>query len=144
MPANEVIVFPDATLLFADYLRGELQARGYPGLHVATDIPNPRPAQFVRVLRTGGSRPNLVVDETQLTVETWAQTEKAAHDMAQLARGVLLAARGQVLDGVPVYRVVDVTGPGSLPSGPVYTPDPISGQARFSFSMLVACRGAVV
>lgn len=144
MPAAEVIVFPDATLLFADYLRDELRTRGYPGLHVGTTIPNPRPVEFVRVLRTGGTQRNIIVDETQLTVETWAASEKAAHDMAQLARGLLIAARGQVLDGVPVYRVVDITGPGSLSSGPVYAPDPISGQARFSFSMLVACRGAVV
>lgn len=144
MAAPEVIVFPDATLLFADYLRDELADRGYTGLHVGTRIPNPRPAQFVRVLRTGGTQRNVIVDETQLTVECWASSEKAAQDMAQLARALIVAARGQVLDGTPVYRVVDITGPGSLPSGPVHTPDPLSGQERYSFSMLVACRGAVV
>jgi hypothetical protein len=144
MPPAEVIVFPDATELFADHLRVELDERGYPDLHVGTRIPNPRPVEFVRVIRTGGTRRNLVVDETQLTVECWAGSEQVAQDMAQLARAVIAAARGDVLDGVPIYRVDDVTGPGALPSGPVYTPDPISQQPRFSFSMLVACRGAVV
>jgi hypothetical protein len=144
MPGTEVIVFPDATELFADHLRVELDERGYTDLHVGTRIPNPRPDRFVRVLRTGGTRRNLVVDESQLTIEAWAESEQVAQDMAQLARAIVGAARGDVLDGVPIYRVDDVTGPGALPSGPVYTPDPISQQPRFSFSMLVACRGAVV
>lgn len=143
MPA-EIIVFPDTTQLFCNYLRDELVARGYPALHVATFIPRARPNRFVRVLRTGGTRRNVVIDESQLTFEVWDSTEPGAHDLAQLARGLIVATRGTVLAGVPIYRVDDVTGPGALPSGPVATQDPVSHQIKVSFSMLVAARGAVV
>lgn len=140
----EVIVFPDATVLYCDYLRAELTARGYTGIHVGTRVPNPRPTRFIRVLRTGGSRRNLVVDDTMLTVEAWADAEEDAQDLAQLARALIAATRGTMLAGTAVYTVDDVTGPGALPSGPTFVPDPLSAQPRFSFSMVVAVRGAAV
>ena len=68
---NEAIVFPDATELVVDYLRTELTARSETAV-VHVRVPNPRPAELVRVRRTGGTLTNLVTDAATLTVETWA------------------------------------------------------------------------
>jgi hypothetical protein len=138
----EVILFPDVSALYADYLTDELADRGHTW-PVGTTIPNPRPATFVRLLRTGGIRRNIVVDETQLTVETWAEREEEAHDMSQLVRGIIYATRGLVIAGETIYNIGDITGPGSLPSGLVFRQDALSAQARFSFTLLIAVRGTV-
>lgn len=139
--ANEVILFPDATVLFVNLIRDEMAERGYTDLIVGTRVPNPRPDTFVQVNRTGGVQHSFVVDQTQLTIECWALLEEDAQDMAQLIRSIVNAARGTVIYGVPIYNVGNITGPGSLPSGLVFVPDRLSAQARFSFTMVVSTRG---
>lgn len=100
--------------------------------------PNPRPAAFVTVRRVGGVRRNLVVDEATLSVEAWAATEQAAHDLAQQARAAIHAAQGTVVAGYGTCYRSDEVG------GPVWDPDPESEQARYSFSVSVAFRGSSV
>ena len=101
---------------------------------VRTRVPNPRPAEFVRVERLGGTRRNVVTDEALISVEAWAATEQDAHDLAQLARGWLHAAQGSTVAGFgTVYRVDEL-------GGPAHSPDPESGQERFTFSVQLALR----
>lgn len=126
----EPILFPAADTLVIDYLGSVLT----PTVH--GKVPDPRPAEFVTVQNTGGARRNLVTDGAQLTVEAWAETDTDAHDLAQLARAYLNALVGESLDGVAIYRVDEV-------SRPVPLPDP-SEQPRYSFTSVVALRGAVL
>jgi hypothetical protein len=126
----EVVVFPDAVYEVASYLAAKLAARGNTA-PVVSRVPDPRPAAFVRVLRTGGPRRNLVVDDAQITVEAWALTDEAAQDLAQLCRGILLASPG---DGL--IRDVDEVG------GPGLQPDPDTDTPRYVFTHVVALRGS--
>ena len=129
----EVIVFPDAEQVLCDWLEPALAARGT-AVPVTTRVPSPRPARFVRVIRTGGVRATLVTDAPQVTVESFAGTEAAAAALAQLCRALLNAAPGQVAAAV-VYKVVELAGPQNLP-------DPLTDQIRYTQTFEIHLRGA--
>lgn len=124
---NPTVYFADATSLCRTVLT-EL------GVPVSHRIPPARPQRFVTVTRTGGPRMNLVADNAQVTVDSWAESDDIAHDLAQLARARLVAAAGTVVDGVTIVRVQEISGPGWLP-------DDLSGQPRYRQSFSVATRG---
>lgn len=129
--SDDAIVFPDAVAVAISWLTDNL------GPIVLPRIPNPRLEQMVIVRRSGGVRLNLVADNPTLTVEAWAATDEDAHDLAQEARGYLLAMRGEVIDGTAVYRTAEVGGPALLP-------DPLSNQSRYTFSVSAALRGTAL
>lgn len=134
MPVVASVVFPDVVEAFTGYLRDELGDRGYT-VTVATQVPTTRPAQLVRVLRTGGAHhpdPGVPVEQAQLTVECWAATQAASHDLAQISRALIFASRGTVTG---VSRVEEV-------GGPAYLPDPLSDDPRWTFTVWVTYRGA--
>lgn len=133
---NETIVFPDATLAAVTALRAGLTAQSSTAT-VGTRVPNPRPGLFVTVRRLGGVRRNLVTDSAQLTVECWGTTEQTAHDLAQLCRGIVHAARGTDQGGTVVYYVAEIGGPALLP-------DPDSDQARYVATYEIGTRGTAV
>lgn len=126
----EIVLFPDAIAAVIDYLAAQLAARSNT-TPVYSRVPTTRPATFVRVLRTGGPRRNLVVDDAQITVEAWAASDAAAHDLAQLCRGILLAAPGDAA----LVRDVQELG------GPALQPDPDSETPRYVFSLVFSLRG---
>lgn len=128
MSTTAVVVFPDAT----DVVRTLLDTALTPP--VRSKVPNPRPAEFVTVRRTGGVRRDLVADNAQVTVESWGATEEDAHDLAQLARAHIGAAPGSVVNGVSIYRVTEQAAPGILP-------DPLSDQPRYTQTFIIALRG---
>lgn len=129
MTTSAVVVFPDATDVVCRILNAVLP------VPVRSKAPNPRPASFVTVQRTGGPRKNLVTDNAQITVESWGATEEAAHDLAQLARAHIGGACGSVVNGVAVYQVTEQAGPGVLP-------DDLSDQPRYTQTFNIALRGA--
>lgn len=129
----DVILFPDVVAITIDYLKAQLADRG-PAVSVTSKVPNPRPATFVVVRRLGGIRLNLVVDDAQVTIESWANDDDEAHDLAQLCRGLVFAMRGTVQDGTAVYRVGELAGPQDLP-------DPPSSQSRYVHNVQIAARG---
>lgn len=129
--AAPLVVFPDAEQVVCVALTdADL------GVPVVVEVPNPRPARFVKVLRTGGDRRDLVTDNPLITIETWAATKEAAADLAQLARAHVFAMRGtRPGDLTTVYRIADAGGPVSLP-------DPATGSPRYTFTCSIAMRGA--
>lgn len=130
---TEVVLFPDAAAVWIGYLADALSDRD-DDTPVVPRIPNPRPDRFVLVRRTGGVSRDRVIDDGQITVESWDTTDEDAHDLAQLCRGVLLAAVGNTYSGVALYRVVEVSGPANVP-------DPESQSPRYSQTFLTALRG---
>lgn len=122
-------VFPDGEQLLIDWLRHYDD-----DVQVEPTVPNPRPARWVRVRRVGGPRRDLVTDQPLLVVEAWDDDDADARDLLQLTRARVDAIEGQVFDGVTVYGVTEVGGPGSLP-------DPTSDQPRWTFTVQVALRG---
>jgi hypothetical protein len=134
MRSPEVIVFPDAEALLIAYLTAALAAHDWADVVVAVTMPNPRPVRCVLVPRVGGARRSLVVDAATIGAEAWAATETEAHDLAQLVRGLLAALPGRILDGTVVSRIEELGGPANLP-------DPVSGHARYTFTVAVHVRG---
>lgn len=108
MPA-EVIAFDDVVKAGQSYLRPALVARGRE-LPVVPRVPKPRPVEFVRLERVGGTRGDVVTDRPMLDVHCWAATDADAMTLAILVRALLLAMRGRN-GGVTVYDVGEVGGP---------------------------------
>lgn len=132
---TEVIVFPDAAKLAIDYLRAQLVARGETTVKVGSRIPSPNDHDLIRVFRTGGPSSFFVIDQAQLTVEAYGPNDARAHDLAQLARGLLHAMAGTTQSGVAIYTVNEFSGPQELP-------DPVTNKPRYTFSIQVSVRGA--
>lgn len=130
----DVVVFPDIEDLLVEYLSAELPKRGFGDVSVHTQIPAQRPESFVTVPRVGGPRRNQVVDAATISADSWALRPKAAHDLAQVVRGLIGALPGQSLGGYPIYRVTEFTGPGNLP-------DPRSQHARYTQAFSILIRG---
>lgn len=124
-----LVVMPDAVGLLVTHLRTVLDDP------VHATIPASRPSAFVLVRRTGGPRADLIRDSAQITLEAYGPTDKAAHDLLQLARAHVHALRGEALGNSTVYRVTEFAGPGNLP-------DPLSDASRYTLTVQVALRGA--
>jgi hypothetical protein len=93
---------------------------------VATRVPNARPAEFVRVTRTGGQSRNLVQSDARVLVECWAADGVAAFGLARMAYAHLWASADSfIADDVWVGRV-DLTEP-------VNFPDPDTDSPRYQF-----------
>jgi hypothetical protein len=123
-----MVLFPDAVDVVVTALDADLTEP------VRSRVPNPRPTTFVLVRRTGGPKRNLVTDQAQITVESWAATCEDAADLAQSARAIMNDLPGQSIGGVLVVRVEEASGPADLP-------DPLSDQPRYSQTFSVALRG---
>lgn len=134
MSAPIAVVFPDAAAVVCSVISAGLPAQGFEDVPVGTVVPNPRPAAFVRVLRTGGPQDTPVTDLAQLTIEGWATAEATAHDLAQMCRALLQAAIGTVVNGAPIYGYQEMNGPQNLP-------DPTSAMPRYSFTIRYRLRG---
>ena len=92
------------------------------GLAVTTKIPNPRPAEFVRVRRMGGTRLNLVQENPLIYVECWGPSD---YDAFLLAQDVW--ARMDALDGEPWCHSTGL-------ASPLSNSDPDSGTDRYTFT----------
>lgn len=110
--------FPDVEAMVRKYLADGLAIR------VATEVPNPRPVEFIRSWRTGGTALNRVVDRAQITNQIWAESTVRAAAVAGEARILMLAASG----ALPLVRsVTEIAG--------VYAdPDPATGIPRYTFT----------
>lgn len=134
----EVIVFPDVEDVVRLYLEVELANRpAYATAKVHAGIkPQTFPARMVYVRRTGGPARDLVTDVAQVTVECYAKTGGQAANLAAVVRGLINAAeRAGVMGEVPVYEVVEF-------SGPYLDPDPDAPTlSRYSATYSIAVRG---
>lgn len=121
-----LVFFPDAVLVVIEYLRPVL------GVPVVSRVPEKRPAQFVRIERLGGMRSTLVTDRPRIDVECWSDSEENAEALCSLARAHVLAMAG-TRGETTVYNVQEV-------SGPMWLPDSVSGQPRYSFAVEFSTR----
>jgi hypothetical protein len=125
---TEAIVFPDAEALLVTALSPLV------GVPVATRVPNPRPASFVRVKRVGGTIRDVVTDEPLVVVECWAETEIAASDLGRVVRARVFAL-AQTSVGVDFVRAVREVG------GLQAFPDPVSESPRYQFTVQIQTKG---
>ncbi|WP_045076269.1 hypothetical protein [Psychromicrobium lacuslunae] len=130
--AVEIIRFPDIEKLLCKYLTNMLALTDQAGVKAGTKVPVKRPRAFVRVLRTGGARQNVIYDRAQITVEAYADDEVTAEDIAQLCRGFI--HRIDQVDDVQFYRVDEFAAPANFP-------DPLTSQTRYIATYQIGVRG---
>lgn len=107
---------------------------------VGTKIPtrDPKPAEFIRVVATGGPGRDLVTGKHVLALEGYAKREQDARDLCALAVAVVeAAARAGVLGSVPCYAA-SASMPANLPHPDVPT------HFRFTSTISVDLRKATV
>ena len=102
-----------------------IQALGDLGYAAYADVPNPMPAEFVTVERTGGGDRNQV-DRTMLAVQVWAAGRKDAADMADAVRCDLESLCGT--RGLGAVRVTSIYN----------WPDMESRRARYQLTVEAA------
>ena len=108
------------------------------GVPVSTKIPaDPKPAQFIRVQRTGGTRQNRVSDRPLLAVEAWAPTAPQASALMTDLRSAMAALEGRAIAGVTVYDVAEVGGPVNLPHPTV------TDRQRYTATFEIQIRGVL-
>lgn len=120
------IIFPDAEETVREYLLPLM-----PGVRIATRVPNPRPASWLRIMRTGGPRESRFVDRPQITLEGWGPDENTAGQLLEDARAWLNAAGGRI------FGVEEIGGPANLP-------DPTTAQIRYTMTLWVRIRGTAL
>lgn len=131
----ELVLQPDAEFIVGTALSikvSEILGRQVPA---TIDLPNPRPAEFIRVLRVGGSRRNVATWVPTLAVESWAQRKSQAWELAQLVDSLMYWFTE--VAGYAVYDVREFAGPANLP-------DPLTDQARYTATYAVPIRAQQV
>lgn len=124
---TQIVIDADAEDVLGSWLQERLAAQGIT-IPVGSRVPTPRPAEFVRLIRTGGPRRTVISDEPQVTVDCYADTETRAYVIAKTVRGFMNAAP-LFLD--VVARVVELAGPQNYP-------DPLApSSARYTQSFSV-------
>lgn len=99
-----------------------IQALTDKGYAAYADAPNPMPAEFVTVERTGGGDRNMV-DRPTLAVQIWAGGRKAAAELADAVRRDLESLTGTL--GLGAVRVASIYN----------WPDPETRRARYQLTV---------
>lgn len=131
--AEPLTVFPDAEAVTIGLLAGVLD----PAVTVDSEWPEDLAEHLpvVAVSRAGGATLlRHVTDQARLDIDILDATKAGAHDLAQLVRGHLFAARGTVHTGARIYGVDDT----SL----IWLPDPTTGLPRYVLVMDLVIRPA--
>lgn len=114
--------FPDAEQMAVQFLQMKLGA-----ISVSTKVPKVRPAEFVRVWRTGGAAVNRVLDQPLLTVQAWGVN---SHELIRVCREAFMSEYTLL----PLVRGVEEV------TGPYYDPDPGTNVDRYSCSLQLQVR----
>lgn len=119
-----VLIPVDAEVAVVDELKARMT------VHIGTRIPDPRKAEFGRVVAVGGAGRDLVTDTATLTLEGFARTETRAQRIcAEMLAHVQAAAELGVMGDATCYAAAVVGLPANLPMPSV--PD------RFRFTATV-------
>jgi hypothetical protein len=103
---------------------------------VLGEVPNPRPASFVRVMGAGGSD-SLVTGSPQFLVEYWDTTTLGAEAGMRKVHGLLSKAPGVTVQGVQCRGFVAAGLPYDMP-------DPDAGVPRWRQNVALTFRKTVV
>ncbi len=120
--------FPDITALLVSHLGSVVTPKP-----VSSDIPDPRPAEWLQVRRVGGTKRPPVRDQPRVDLIAWAATELAAFTLIDQVRVAVNALHGTTLGGIQVYRVEETMGPRS-------GNDPLSGSATCWMTVAILIR----
>lgn len=142
----ELLIPADAEVAALDELSDVLPAHGFPAVTVAaktlgTKIPaaSTKPAEFGRVLATGGTGRDMVTDSPTLILEGYATKEQRARDLcALMLAGIQRAARAGTLGELTIYSARVASLPANLPHPNVPT------HFRFTATVSVDLRRSAI
>lgn len=123
-----IVAFPDVEAFLVRVLRDVLD------VPVSTRVPADRPPAFVRLVRVGGTRRDVVTDLPMVTFECWALSETRAADLGREVRA-RVHALAQTEDAGDYVRAVSEVG------GLQAFPDPTSKTPRYVFTVQIQTRG---
>ena len=130
----ELISFPDPESVVVSFLTARNVSGSFAGVKAFTEVPNPRPVEFVRVLLLGGYQGNLVTDVPRLAVEAWGNSKARAQALAAKCRqDIDAAARDGRMGSATLHRVNVVSRPQNLP-------DPATAQYRYTATYELSLR----
>ncbi len=131
------IVYGDVELLAVNFLRDQLPAYTDEDVVVGTHKPDSMPTGgVIQLILVGGAEVTPVSRATRLDVLCWHDSDKQAHDLAQLTNALCRLMVGAHAEGV-IHRVADFVGP-------YRNYDPDSGQPRYRFTVEAVLRGQVL
>ena len=87
---------------------------GFPGVKIATKVPDTIPAKFIRVERAGGSD-RWAIDNPLVILQFYGPDDLECERMALRARNLLISARGQIHAGAILLSWKTVGGPHNFP-----------------------------
>lgn len=140
----EAVVFPDVVATTIDFLAAEFTALGDTDIEFGARIPVPQPDQFLVVTLIDSQIREVAFQRSVVRVEAWVDegstSQESAHDLGQLARGLLGLMAGTSQARGTVYRISDETAPQGLNDDP----DPESGRNRYTFHVAITMRGVAL
>lgn len=135
-----LVIFADAEDTFGTWLQTALAEHGRPR-PVSTQAPDdfnratPNRGEYVRIQAIGGGPAGVTLEDVMFTIESYADDVAAAIATAEVCRALVAAAPR--LAGSPIYAAEQVSRPQSLP-------DPRTGMSRYTQTVSVRLRGAVI
>lgn len=86
----------------------------FPGVKIATKVPSPIPATFIRVERVGGDD-EWAIDRPMVAIQFWATSDILCEQMAYQARNALRSAQGHIHAGAIINSWTTIGGPHDFP-----------------------------
>lgn len=130
----ETLVPADAPLAVLTEINERSVGSDYADAHAGTLIPNPRPAEWFRILSTGGSERDVISDDHLIVVEAFSASETRSQRLCAFAVAWLQsAARDGNVGAVTCYGVRVVGLPQNLPMPSV--PDRVRHTATISVAL---------
>lgn len=120
-------LFPDVEGAYVRVVRAQVR------VSAATVVPDPRPAEFVKVARVGGTT-EMVVDNPRVTFFVWGASWGSAQSLAQLVRQRVMSTF-RLDTNIVVYDVTEV-------GGLTRAPDPPDGSPCYQFTIQTKLRGS--
>lgn len=130
--AGEVIRYGNHPASIREYLLG---AVGVPV--VVAGVPKQRPKSFVVLEPSGGSDSSVVHGWRSMIVDSWAESQGDAFDLALDVEAHLRALRNERIRGVLIYKARPL-------GGIVWMPDPDAKVPRFRQNFEFLTRGEVI
>lgn len=108
------------------------------GVTCVTKVPRDRPKRFIRTVRVGGFRRDVVTDVARIVFECWNTSSTAAERDAQMVRDLFYRARGTTFraegQSYKVHGVDEVAAPAD-------NPDPDTTASRYTLTLEIHLRG---
>jgi len=126
-----MILDADAEELIINFLTTEMPNHGFLDIPTSDRVPQSG-VESITVIRTGGTRRDLVTDTAQISIDVRAGSNSRAVEIIGMIRALLNDMWGRVIDGWMIYNVDELSGPYSNPLEPDY--------CRYSQNFLIAIR----